>query len=263
MMRRVGVNILEKGGTAADAAVAIAAALNVTEPCSTGIGGDAFALYYEASTRKVSCLMGNGAAPAAISLEYLNSKGIGAPSLGFTPLDCRSGLTVTVPGAAALWEDLLRGKGKMTMTEVLKPAISLAEDGFSLGPITSGQWSRSFLQGEEAQRVFRPGGAAPLPGELFTNPDLGQTFRELAAKGAAEGFYRGNATQPPSPHLVSLGRIGNAIVEACRAFDGVLSAEDLQVPPPPPLPRRDMTSPGSPNRRGHSMQRSVQRLSSV
>jgi gamma-glutamyltranspeptidase / glutathione hydrolase len=186
------VNILEKGGTAADAAVAMAAALNVTEPCSTGIGGDAFALYYDATTRKVSCLMGNGAAPAAISLEFLNSKGIGASSLGLMPLDCRSGLTVTVPGAAALWEDLLKSKGKMTMAEVLKPAISLAEDGFSLGPITAAQWARSFLQGDEAQRVFRPEGTAPRPGDLFTNPDLGQTFRELASKGAAEGFYRGH-----------------------------------------------------------------------
>lgn len=169
----------------------MAAALNVTEPCSTGIGGDAFALYYDATTRKVSCLMGNGAAPAALSLEYLNSKGIGDPSLGYNPMNPRSGLAVTVPGAAALWEDLLTQKGTMTLSEVLTPAISLAENGFSLGPVTSAQWALNFLQGEEALRVFRPNGKNPQPGEIFTNPDLAQTFRDLASKGAIEGFYRG------------------------------------------------------------------------
>lgn len=185
------MTILEKGGNAADAAVAMAAALNVTEPCSTGIGGDAFALYYDAATQEVSCLMGNGAAPAALSLEYLNSKGIGDPNLGFTPMNPRSGLAVTVPGAAALWEDLLTKKGTMQMGEVLAPAIALAENGFSVGPITSAQWALNFLQGDEALRVFRPGGNTPQPGEIFTNADLAKTFRDLATKGAAEGFYRG------------------------------------------------------------------------
>lgn len=100
--------------------------------------------------------MGNGSAPANLSLEYLNSKGIGAKSLNFTPLDCRSGLCVTVPGAAALWEDLVTQHGNLSMTEVLTPAISLAENGFSVGPITSTQWSQAFIQGEEAHRVLRP-----------------------------------------------------------------------------------------------------------
>lgn len=101
--------------------------------------------------------MGNGSAPANISLEYLNSKGIGAKSLNFTPLDCRSGLCVTVPGAAALWEDLVQQHGKFPLTEVLAPAISLAENGFSVGPITGTQWAQAFIQGDEAHRVFRPG----------------------------------------------------------------------------------------------------------
>lgn len=157
LFHRIGVGILERGGTAADACVAVAAALNVTEPCSTGIGGDAFALYYDGTTKTVTCLMGNGAAPANISLELLNSRGIGAKSLGYNSLDCRSGLCVTVPGAAALWEDLVKLRGRMTLKEVLAPAISLAENGFSLGPITSQQWASSFLQGDEAHRVFRPG----------------------------------------------------------------------------------------------------------
>ena len=84
----------------------MAAAMNVVEPCSTGLGGDAFALYYEASTKQVHCLMGNGAAPAMMSLEHLNSMGIGiGPDM--KPMDLRSGLAVTTPGAAMLWSDLV------------------------------------------------------------------------------------------------------------------------------------------------------------
>ena len=95
----IGARVLQEGGTAADACVAMAAALNVTEPCSTGIGGDAFALYFDAATSKVTCVMGNGASPAAMSLEMLESKGIGNGP-GMKRLDKFSGLCATVPGAA-------------------------------------------------------------------------------------------------------------------------------------------------------------------
>ena len=84
----------------------MAAAMNVVEPCSTGLGGDAFALYYEASSQRVHCLMGNGAAPEALSFEHLDSVGIGIKP-GQQPMDLHSGLTVTVPGAAMLWSDLV------------------------------------------------------------------------------------------------------------------------------------------------------------
>ena len=94
----VGTKVLQEGGSAADACVAMAAALNVTEPCSTGIGGDAFALYFDSSTKKVTCLMGNGASPAAMSLDMLEARGIGsAPDQ--KRLDMFSGLCATVPGA--------------------------------------------------------------------------------------------------------------------------------------------------------------------
>lgn len=139
---------------AVDAAVAMAAALNVVEPCSTGIGGDAFALYYSAVTKEVSCFMGNGAAPEALSLEMLDSRGIGKNK---EPLSQFSGLSVTVPGAAALWEDLVKAHGSLTLDAVLAPAVELAEDGFVLGPITANQWKNGTLTGNEAHRVFRPG----------------------------------------------------------------------------------------------------------
>ena len=116
-----GIEILKQGGNAADAAVAVAAALNMTEPCSTGIGGDAFCLYFDAKTKSVSGLNASGRAPAALNLEYLAGQGI---TLKLPP---SSPHTVTVPGAAAGWVDVLEKYGSMTMSDILAPAIKLGE----------------------------------------------------------------------------------------------------------------------------------------
>mmetsp|Transcript_8910 Transcript_8910/g.13378 ORF Transcript_8910/g.13378 Transcript_8910/m.13378 type:complete len:586 (-) Transcript_8910:154-1911(-) len=220
----IGRSVLESGGGAADAAVAMAAALNIIEPCSTGIGGDAFALYYDASTREVSCFMGNGAAPEGLSLDVLDSRGIGVqPSQ--LPLDPHSGLCITVPGAASLWEDVVLSKGRKSLGDVLAPAIALGEEGFVLGPVTASQWAGGFLQGEEAMKVFRPDGRPPAAGEVVYNRDLARTFRELSEKGAKEGFYK--------------GRIADAIVQASTSFGGVLSSSDLAAH------RTDILNPSS------------------
>ncbi len=214
----VGVKILQSGGNAADAAVAMAAALNVTEPCSTGIGGDAFVLYYDSQTRKVHCLQGNGCSGQNFTLEFLNSQGFGVPSMehpSLQPLNPRSGLCVTVPGAAALWEDLVRNHGKLHLSAVLDPAISLAEEGFPIPPVTANQWNQAFLQGSEALSTFHPQESERiLDGDLMKNPKLAATFRSLAEKGAHEGFYK--------------GPLAEAIVEAVREFGGVLTLDDLE-----------------------------------
>jgi gamma-glutamyltranspeptidase/glutathione hydrolase len=170
----VGVKILQNGGNAADAAVAMAAVLNLTEPCSTGIGGDAFALYYEASTKKVHCLQGNGASAGAFTFQKLREKGF---AYDLKPLDPHSGLCVTVPGAAALWDDLVTIHGKLPLSTVLAPAIELAENGFPIHPVTSDAWNNAFIQGEEAIRVLRPNNSPVHAGQLFVNKDLAQTFR--------------------------------------------------------------------------------------
>ena len=131
-----GLEILAKGGNAADAAVGTAAALNVTEPTSTGIGGDAFALYYQAETGEISALNASGRAPAALTLERLKSE-------GYTDeLPYNHPFTVTVPGAFSGWCSLVEHKGELSLAQVLTPAIRLAEEGFPVAPTTSFLWRR-------------------------------------------------------------------------------------------------------------------------
>jgi len=131
-----GLEILAKGGNAADAAVAAGAALNVTEPTSTGIGGDMFALFYSADTKRVTALNGSGRAPAALTLDRLKKDGF---SSELPPFHAH---TVTVPGACAGWFDLIKKHGSLSMPEILGPAIRLASEGFPVAPITSYYWRR-------------------------------------------------------------------------------------------------------------------------
>ncbi len=205
----IGLEILKNGGNAADAAVAIAAALNVTEPTSTGIGGDCFALYYDAKKKKVFGLNGSGRAPQDLSIDRLRDEGITGQLPPF------SAHTVTVPGAAAGWVDTIDQFGSMELKEVLAPAIRLAEEGFPVSPITAFFWSRGMrqlLNGPHANELLL-NGRAPQPGEIMKNPNLARTFRELAEHGKA-GFYE--------------GRIAEAIVEIVQQKGGLLTLEDLK-----------------------------------
>ncbi|HBG74109.1 MAG: gamma-glutamyltransferase [Chloroflexi bacterium GWB2_49_20] len=204
-----GLEILKLGGTAADAAVATAAALNVTEPTSTGIGGDCFALYYEANTGQISALNGSGRAPAELSLERLGKEGLGTELPPFHPY------TITVPGACAGWFDLLESFGSLPMAEILNPAIRLAEGGFPVAPLTSYFWQRgaqrqlaSALNGNQMTIE----GRGPNPGEVFKNPGLARTFKLIAEKGKAV-FYK--------------EEIGEAIVNTIHQAGGCMSMADL------------------------------------
>ncbi len=204
-----GLEILAKGGNAADAAVAAGAALNVTEPTSTGIGGDMFALYYSAEARRVTALNGSGRAPAALTLERLKQEGFSAE---LPPFHAH---TVTVPGACAGWFDLIQKHGSLSMAEILSPAIRLAGEGFPVAPITSYSWQR----GAQNQLSSAPNGheltidgRGPKPGEIFRNPNLARTF-EMVAQGGKGVFYQ--------------GEIAEAIVEVIREAGGCLSADDL------------------------------------
>lgn len=208
-----GLEVLRQGGTAADAAVATAAALNVTEPTSTGIGGDCFALYYDAGTRQVSALNGSGRMGAALTLERLEGEGFATgPGAELPPYHA---YCVTVPGACAGWCDLVARHGRLPMANVLAPAIRLAEEGFPVAPITAYHWQN----GAERQLSRAPGGLeltidgrAPRPGEIFRNPGLARTFKAVA-EGGADAFYR--------------GPIAAAIARAVQQAGGCLSEEDL------------------------------------
>ncbi|KAN0125057.1 Nucleophile aminohydrolase [Russula decolorans] len=207
----VGLEILRQGGNAADAAVATSAALNVTEPGSCGIGGDAFCLFYDAKTRTVKALNGSGRAPEKLSVGYLHSRGI---TEGIPTTDLNS---VTVPGAAAAWVDTVEafGSGKLSVAEVLEPAIRLATEGVPISEIHSVTWRRW----EDLLKSASPDGheilldgKAPLPGQIMKVPNLAKTFRALAEHGK-DGFYK--------------GRIAEAIVEIIKSKGGVMELEDL------------------------------------
>ena len=204
-----GLEILAKGGNAADAAVAAGAALNVTEPSSTGIGGDMFALYYSAEAKRVTALNGSGRAPAALTLERLRKEGF---STDLPPFHAH---TVTVPGACAGWFDLIEKHGSLSMAEILAPAIRLASEGFPVAPLASYSWQRnaqnqlkSALNGQE----LTIDGRGPRPGEIFRNPNLARTF-EMVASGGKSAFYE--------------GEIAQAIIGVIQDAGGCMSVEDL------------------------------------
>ena len=203
-----GLEILAKGGNAADAAVAAGAALNVTEPAFTGIGGDMFALYFSADTKRVTAINGSGRAPSALTLDRLKKEGLSALP-PFHPY------TVTVPGACAGWFDLIQKHGSLSMSEILAPAIRLASEGFPVAPITSHFWRRgaarqlkSALNGHELTIE----GRGPHAGEIFRNPGLAKTF-DIIARGGKDVYYQ--------------GEIAEAIVAVLNEAGGCIQMDDL------------------------------------
>ncbi len=197
-----GLAALRDGGSAADAAVAAAAVCAVTQPHRTSIGGDLFALVYDAGRREVTAYNGSGAAPRAIDRASFAS---GFPGEG--------ALIATVPGVVAAWGDLLRDHGRLGLDRVLAPAIQYASEGF---PVSDGL-AEGFVHGGarldgEAARVFGPRGRFPHAGEILQQPDLAETL-ELVARGGAAAFYR--------------GAFADRFAEAVRAAGGVMTADDF------------------------------------
>jgi gamma-glutamyltranspeptidase/glutathione hydrolase len=210
----IGMRILKQGGNCADAAIAIAAALNVTEPTSTGIGGDCFCLYYDSKDGSVKGLNGSGRAPSALTLERLHSMGFNETN----PWSPFSALTVTVPGAAAGWCDTIEnfGSGNLTLAQILEPAIQLAEQGFPVSQLTSRLWANGLAQLQQTENAneLLLNGKAPNAGELMKNSTLANTFKLLAAHGK-KGFYEGPVAQ--------------AIVDVVHSLGGLLTLEDLKA----------------------------------
>ncbi len=205
---QAGLNILRIGGNAADAAVASAAMLNVTEPASTGIGGDCFALFYDAKSQRISALNGSGSAPSALTADMLRT-------LGFSAIPERSVHAITVPGAAAGWEDLLHRHGSMTLKDVLADAIFYAREGYPVHPVFGDAWQRTqaFLLNSPHTQDYLPGGLSPHVGQMVKLPGLARTLQQVA-EGGAEAFYT--------------GEIADAIVNTIQALGGVMTHDDLK-----------------------------------
>jgi gamma-glutamyltranspeptidase/glutathione hydrolase len=205
---QAGLNILRLGGNAADAAIATAAVLNVTKPASTGVGGDCFALYFDARTKKIMALNGSGRAPSALKLADLHAK-------GWTEVDPHSPHAVTVPGAVRGWHDLLEGHGSMSLADVLKDAIHYARDGFPVSPVFGSSWqaSEAFLRSSPNTEEYLPDGGAPRVGQVVRLPGLARTLQGIA-EGGPDAFYT--------------GPVADAIVSTLGQLGGVMAHDDLK-----------------------------------
>ena len=184
------VRILEEGGNAIDAAIAANAVLGVVEPGSNGIGGDLFAMVYEAKSGRLYGLNASGWAPSGLTIDFLEARGIRSmPQEGIN--------SVTVPGCVAGWEALHRRFGKMPFSRLLSPAIYYGNNGFPVTEIISASWQDAvdFLTSHaNARETFLLGGKAPKVGEVFRNPDLARSLQKIAEQGR-DGFYRGSTAE--------------------------------------------------------------------
>jgi gamma-glutamyltranspeptidase / glutathione hydrolase len=204
-----GLEVLRQGGNAIDAAVAAAAVLSVTEPHMTGIGGDMFAIVWLAREQKLVALNASGRAGSLMTRETLQARGFRAGSQ-------QGVMSVTVPGALAGWDMLVRTHGKRTLAQALQPAIAYARDGFPVSPIIAAQWANetTFLRRDSAAAAtYLPGGRAPKAGEWFRNPGLARTLQEIADRGV--GTFYG-------------GPLGQRIVARLKALDGFITLDDLK-----------------------------------
>ena len=181
------LDILRKGGSAVDAAIAANAVLGVVEPHVNGMGGDLYAIVYEAKTKKLHGLNGSGRSPYTLTLDTFKRRGIQyIPALGPLP--------VSVPGCVDGWFTLHGKFGKKPMTEVLSYAIGYARDGFAVADEASHSWQRvDAIYGKfpNVRDVYLPDGKAPKRGEIFRNPQLANTLDKIA-KGGRDAFYKGD-----------------------------------------------------------------------
>lgn len=203
-----GAQVLAKGGSAIDAAIAANAVLGVTEPMMNGIGGDLFLLYWDAKSGKLYGLNGSGWAPQGLTINFLKRRGTSEmPQEGI--------YSVTVPGVVDAWAKAHARFGKLPWSDLFAPAIYFAENGYAVTEIIHDFWSigsERLKQTPEAERVFLRNRKPPAVGEMFSNPDLGKTLRLIADKGPRT-FYE--------------GEIAQAILKTSAALGGTMQTSDL------------------------------------
>src|ERR671916_933863 len=203
-----GIRALDAGGNAADACVAMVACMAVLSPMQTGMGGDAFLLFYEAETGSVLGINGSGRAPKGATIEKMRDGGL-------SEMPIRGGLAVTVPGAVRLWEDAATSLGNLPFARLLEPAWEFAEEGHPVAEVVARYWRESeevLRSNEVTARTFLPEGRPPFAGELFYQVDLAATISAVA-EGGADAFYN--------------GEIARSLANAAQEAGGYLSEEDL------------------------------------
>ena len=207
---QAGAQILARGGSAVDAAIAANAVLAVVEPMKNGLGGDLFAIYWEASSGKLTGLNASGPAPRGLSPEFLAKQGVKTmPQQGIH--------SFTVPGAVDGWAKMHQRFGKLPWKDLFQAAIAYAEQGFPVSEIIEEIWVdpenvTKVRKNPESVRVFMPGGKSPNEGDLFRNPGMARALRLVAEKGP-DAFYK--------------GEIAAAILKTSHNLGGTMTAEDL------------------------------------
>ena len=208
MATQVALDVLRRGGNALDAAIAASATLCVTEPQSTGIGGDCFILYHEAATGKLHGLNGSGRAPQRATREEYEAR-------GHREVPERGLLSVTLPGAIDAWERALDRFGTLSLGELLQPAIAFADDGYAVSPVVGQVWARNealLTATDTARETLLLNGKAPLAGMAYRQPNLARSLRLIAKEGRA-AFYT--------------GAIAEEIVRYSHENDGLLEMDDF------------------------------------
>lgn len=225
---QAALDILKAGGNAIDAAIAANAVLGLVEPTGNGMGGDLFAIVWDAKTQKLYGLNSSGRSPYDLNLQYFIDHGI-------TKVPSHGPLSVSVPGCVDGWFELNKKFGKLPMTDILKPAITYATEGFPLTEVIAYYWNSNSKVLEKYngfKEIFMPNGKAPAKGEVFKNPYLAATL-EKVAKGGRDAFYK--------------GEIAQKIVDYVRAEGGFLSMHDFQNH------HSDWIEPVSTNYRGYDI----------
>lgn len=189
---QIALDILKKGGSAVDAAIAANAALGLMEPTGCGIGGDLFAIVWDAKTQKLYGLNASGRSPESLTIDYFREN-------GFERIPAYGPLPISVPGCVDGWFELHKKFGNLSMEEILEPAIYYAEEGFPLTELIAYYWGRSIrLHGERFPNVYETftmdGITIPVKGDVFRNPGLAKTYRRIAKNGRDE-FYRGETAR--------------------------------------------------------------------
>lgn len=225
---QVAIDILKAGGSAVDAAIAANAVLGLMEPTGCGIGGDLFAIVWDAKTQRLHGLNASGRSPKSLTLEYFKQNNLTkVPSYGPLP--------VTVPGAVDGWFELHKKFGKLPMQRILNPAIAYAREGFPVTELIAYYLERSArILGEypNFKETYMPNGKMPVKGEIFKNPDLANTYEKIA-KGGRDAFYKGD--------------IARTIASYIKEQGGFLSYDDMATH------KSEWVNPVSANYRGYDV----------